>query len=129
MFNHWSDGNPNFSQGPPTQDTSMDVKNVTAFFNYTIADPVSQQNVSVSPKCKRTQQACNVASILNQFSSSRPVDKSIDPSQSLSSPPAASSLPADITAAPSLQKSAASLTQPTLILSLVLFFTGLLAMY
>ncbi|ORZ03978.1 concanavalin A-like lectin/glucanase domain-containing protein [Syncephalastrum racemosum] len=129
MFNHWSDGNPNFSQGPPTEDTSMDVKNITAFFNYTVTDSITGQNAIATPQCKRTQQACNVANILNNLSDPPPVDKSIDSSQSLSSPAAASSLPADITNAPVLQKSLASVSEPSILSTLLLFLTGLLSLY
>ncbi|OAD76628.1 glycoside hydrolase family 16 protein, partial [Phycomyces blakesleeanus NRRL 1555(-)] len=33
ILNHWSDGNPNFSEGPPAQKAILEVANMTVFFN------------------------------------------------------------------------------------------------
>ncbi|KAI9266590.1 concanavalin A-like lectin/glucanase domain-containing protein [Phascolomyces articulosus] len=60
MFNHWSDGNPNFSQGPPSSDAIFEVMNITAFFNYSMTDPETGFNTTVPAKCSETQQPCNI---------------------------------------------------------------------
>lgn len=33
LVNHWTDGNPNFSGGPPAQDSDLRVSNLNMFFN------------------------------------------------------------------------------------------------
>ncbi|KAI8071103.1 concanavalin A-like lectin/glucanase domain-containing protein [Gilbertella persicaria] len=53
MFNHWTDGNPNFSQGPAKQDASIFIKNMTFFFNATS---------SSSLPCQQTTTACPIQS-------------------------------------------------------------------
>ncbi|KAG1138284.1 hypothetical protein G6F37_010683 [Rhizopus arrhizus] len=50
MFNHWTDGNIKFSQGPVKQDASLYIKNMTFFFNST----------DTQPSCLVTNQACKV---------------------------------------------------------------------
>ena len=34
-LSHWSDGNPNFSGGPPTSPTAITVSSMTAYYNAT----------------------------------------------------------------------------------------------
>ncbi|KAI9316468.1 concanavalin A-like lectin/glucanase domain-containing protein [Dichotomocladium elegans] len=60
MFNHWSDGNPKFSQGPPAENAYMEIMNITAFFNYSAVDPISGINTTGSPKCQMRREPCNV---------------------------------------------------------------------
>ncbi|KAI9010436.1 concanavalin A-like lectin/glucanase domain-containing protein [Phycomyces nitens] len=52
IINHWSDGNPNFSEGPPTTDAILEVANMTIFFNTSDSKDV--------PSCKNTKTACSV---------------------------------------------------------------------
>lgn len=33
LLNHWTDGNPNFSGGPPTEDSLLKVSQLNMFFN------------------------------------------------------------------------------------------------
>ncbi|KAI8887010.1 glycoside hydrolase family 16 protein [Backusella circina FSU 941] len=58
MFNHWTDGNQNFSQGPPVENAYLYIKSMTFFFNYT-----NEDNVLVSPACQNTQNACRMDGI------------------------------------------------------------------
>jgi hypothetical protein len=55
MFNHWTDGNLNFSHGPPTDNAYLYIKNMTFFFNYT-----NEDNTSASPICQHAQNACGM---------------------------------------------------------------------
>lgn len=50
MFNHWTDGNANFSQGPIKEDAYVSIKNMTFFFNSTES----------SLHCNSTQRACEI---------------------------------------------------------------------
>ncbi|KAI8379842.1 concanavalin A-like lectin/glucanase domain-containing protein, partial [Choanephora cucurbitarum] len=47
MLNHWTDGNPNFSQGPVKQHAVMSVKNITLFFNSSLAEDLHCQSTSI----------------------------------------------------------------------------------
>lgn len=51
FLNHWSDGSPNFSQGPPTQNTTITVGFLQAVYNDTSAAPLA---------CVKTKSACLV---------------------------------------------------------------------
>jgi hypothetical protein len=55
MFNHWTDGNINFSKGPATEDASLWVKNMTFFFN-------SSTSGLMGPKCMKTGKTCDIQS-------------------------------------------------------------------
>ena len=55
MFNHWTDGNPNFSQGPAKEDAYLLVKNMTFFFN--------SSNALSLPHCLGTSKKCDVDSM------------------------------------------------------------------
>ncbi|CDH60041.1 glycoside hydrolase family 16 protein [Lichtheimia corymbifera JMRC:FSU:9682] len=63
MFNHWSDGNPNFSMGPPKETARMEIMNITAFFNHSQVDPANGFNTVVPASCQKTQKACSVNGI------------------------------------------------------------------
>ncbi|KAI8372917.1 concanavalin A-like lectin/glucanase domain-containing protein [Radiomyces spectabilis] len=43
LVNHWTDGNPNFSGGPPTKPATLSVKSLTYYFN-TESDPAPSTN-------------------------------------------------------------------------------------
>ncbi|KAE8226680.1 hypothetical protein CF319_g754 [Tilletia indica] len=49
-FSHWSDGNPNYSGGPPVQDTMLNFRRTWAFWNDT----------SVTMACKRSTAPCKL---------------------------------------------------------------------
>ncbi|KAI8371850.1 concanavalin A-like lectin/glucanase domain-containing protein [Blakeslea trispora] len=55
MLNHWTDGNPNFSQGPVKENAGISVKNITIFFN-------SSLTVGSGLTCRSTNTACLVPS-------------------------------------------------------------------
>ncbi|KAI8581170.1 hypothetical protein K450DRAFT_233425 [Umbelopsis ramanniana AG] len=55
LVNHWTDGNANFSQGPPKQNAFMDVQNITLFFNVSSNDS-SANNMA----CQTSHQACSI---------------------------------------------------------------------
>ncbi|KAI9482638.1 MAG: concanavalin A-like lectin/glucanase domain-containing protein [Benjaminiella poitrasii] len=59
MLNHWTDGNPNFSQGPAQQNASLLIKNMTFFFN----DSTASTNM-----CILTNQQCNIEDIVRSIS-------------------------------------------------------------
>lgn len=50
-MNHWSDGNPNYSLGPPTKDATAALSLIWAVYNDTDANPLS---------CKKATSACTV---------------------------------------------------------------------
>ncbi|CAO3682294.1 unnamed protein product [Rhizopus microsporus] len=54
MFNHWTDGNANFSQGPIKEDAYVSIKNMTFFFNSTES----------SLHCNSTQRACEIKDVI-----------------------------------------------------------------
>lgn len=69
MFNHWSDGNRNFSRGPPEQDAYFDILNVTVFFNYSLADHDNTfLDRTAQPACFRSKTPCNIQSELAKLS-------------------------------------------------------------
>lgn len=52
MVNHWTDGNPNFSGGPPEKDSDMVISHLNMFFNSSEStDP---------PVCQKRSTPCNV---------------------------------------------------------------------
>ncbi|KAK9709434.1 hypothetical protein K7432_009043 [Basidiobolus ranarum] len=55
IFNHWTDGNPNFSKGPPTETATLSILNHSFFFNTTDKKELS---------CKARSSSCSVADIL-----------------------------------------------------------------
>lgn len=62
MFNHWTDGNKKFSQGPVQQDSFIYIKNMTFFFN-------SSTSLLSAPKCINVDSACNIESRSHLFNS------------------------------------------------------------
>ncbi|KAG2225835.1 hypothetical protein INT45_007079 [Circinella minor] len=89
MFNHWSDGNPNFSQGPPEQDAIFEVLNITAFFNSSMTDPETGFNTTAPAKCSKTQQPCNIRGIMDYLQAMPPESAS----QEVDLPPEATRIP------------------------------------
>ncbi|KAJ2955474.1 hypothetical protein NQZ79_g8530 [Umbelopsis isabellina] len=63
MLNHWTDGNKNFSEGPPAQNAVMEIKNMTLFFNATT-------ETGPEMKCAIMQTACNIDDIVRGFTPS-----------------------------------------------------------
>lgn len=55
LMNHWTDGNANFSQGPPQQDAYMEVQNITMFFNVS-----SNDSSANSMACQKSHRACSI---------------------------------------------------------------------
>lgn len=55
MFNHWTDGNQNFSQGPAKENAYLHIKNMTFFFN-------STDTLVSSPKCINVNTTCYIES-------------------------------------------------------------------
>ncbi|KAI9348823.1 concanavalin A-like lectin/glucanase domain-containing protein [Pilaira anomala] len=55
MFNHWTDGNQNFSQGPAKENAYLHIKNMTFFFN-------STDSLVSSPKCINVNTTCYIES-------------------------------------------------------------------
>jgi hypothetical protein len=58
-LSHWSDGNPNYSLGPPTQNSTVTVSFLWAVYNDTNADPLT---------CKTASSACTVTNGIFQGS-------------------------------------------------------------
>ncbi|KAG0177026.1 hypothetical protein DFQ28_003322 [Apophysomyces sp. BC1034] len=58
MFNHWTDGNANFSGGPPTETAKLEIMNITAWFNL---------SASSSPKCQESNKSCNIKDVIAQL--------------------------------------------------------------
>ncbi|ORX97338.1 concanavalin A-like lectin/glucanase [Basidiobolus meristosporus CBS 931.73] len=56
IFNHWSDGNPNFSKGPPTETATLSIRSHSFFFN------TSGNNAL---PCQNLKQACSVSDVLS----------------------------------------------------------------
>ncbi|KAI9286448.1 concanavalin A-like lectin/glucanase domain-containing protein [Umbelopsis sp. AD052] len=56
LVNHWTDGNANFSQGPPKQNAFMEVQNITLFFNVSTSTNSSANNMA----CQSSHQACSI---------------------------------------------------------------------
>lgn len=50
-MSHWSDGNPNYSLGPPTRDATATLSSIWAIYNQTHTDSLS---------CKKTTSLCTV---------------------------------------------------------------------
>jgi hypothetical protein len=53
ILNHWTDGNSNFSGGPPDQPSDLFISNLNLFFNS------SESNSP--PPCQKSKTPCNVA--------------------------------------------------------------------
>ncbi|KAI9494444.1 concanavalin A-like lectin/glucanase domain-containing protein [Zychaea mexicana] len=53
IVNHWTDGNPNYSGAPPTQDATLQLANFTIFFN--------SSEASDTPPCQRSSKPCSIA--------------------------------------------------------------------
>ncbi|KAF7723430.1 hypothetical protein EC973_002029 [Apophysomyces ossiformis] len=58
LINHWTDGNANFSQGPPTEDAKLEIMNITILFN---------SSQSYLPGCQQTKQACSIQNVMAQL--------------------------------------------------------------
>ncbi|KAI8143159.1 concanavalin A-like lectin/glucanase domain-containing protein [Fennellomyces sp. T-0311] len=55
IVNHWTDGNPKYSGLPPSEDATLQLANLTLFFNSSEAtDP---------PPCQRSQKPCSISGI------------------------------------------------------------------
>ena len=61
MFNHWTDGNANFSQGPAIENASINIKNMTFFFN--------SSNINNGPRCSNSKTACDIQEITKSLQS------------------------------------------------------------
>ncbi|KAH8555900.1 concanavalin A-like lectin/glucanase domain-containing protein [Umbelopsis sp. PMI_123] len=59
VFNHWTDGNINYSQGPPEESATLEIANVTMFFN-------SSHGTQLS--CRKMTAGCNVSGKLSYLS-------------------------------------------------------------
>ncbi|KAI7869080.1 concanavalin A-like lectin/glucanase domain-containing protein [Spinellus fusiger] len=51
ILNHWTDGNPNFSAGPPKQNAILEVASMTLFFN---------SSTKAQPACRHTKSPCMI---------------------------------------------------------------------
>ncbi|KAG0171936.1 hypothetical protein DFQ29_008634 [Apophysomyces sp. BC1021] len=58
MINHWTDGNPSFSGGPPTEDAILEIANMTLFFN--------SSEFTSPPICRSTHEPCSVSGKCNE---------------------------------------------------------------
>ncbi|CAO3615473.1 unnamed protein product [Cunninghamella echinulata] len=78
MFSHWTDGNPNFSQGPPKTNANLEIKYVMALFNTSSSSSSSSSssfsdipsfdnnnnNMNNAPlTCQVTQTPCSITGI------------------------------------------------------------------
>ncbi|KAI8391283.1 concanavalin A-like lectin/glucanase domain-containing protein [Radiomyces spectabilis] len=52
IVSHWTDGNPNFSGGPPSEDAQLTIANMTMFFNSSRATNILS--------CEKAQNACKM---------------------------------------------------------------------
>lgn len=52
IFNHWTDGNAHYGQGPPDRDAVLKVANLTVFFNTTSG---------AVPACTQMAASCSVS--------------------------------------------------------------------
>ncbi|CAO3663415.1 hypothetical protein CU097_010881 [Rhizopus azygosporus] len=57
MINHWTDGNPNFSGGPPEEDADLIVSHLNMFFN-------SSEQIE-PPPCQKSKEPCKVQDIMS----------------------------------------------------------------
>ncbi|KAI9301016.1 concanavalin A-like lectin/glucanase domain-containing protein [Cunninghamella echinulata] len=86
MFSHWTDGNPNFSQGPPKTDANLEIKYVMALFNTSTSSSSfsdipsfdnnnnNNNNMKNAPlTCQVTQTPCSITDI-NNNSPTNPTD-------------------------------------------------------
>jgi beta-glucanase (GH16 family) len=105
LVNHWTDGNANFSQGPPQQNAIMEVQNITMFFNVS-----SNDSSANSMECRRSHQACSI---------------DVTTAESKPSPTPSPTLSANESGAMSLQSASALVTLPATLIAaiLCLFFT------
>ncbi|KAI8097941.1 concanavalin A-like lectin/glucanase domain-containing protein [Gilbertella persicaria] len=58
LLNHWTDGNPNFSGGPPPEDADLDVSQLNIFFNS------SESTNSLS--CQKSKSPCQISDIMSK---------------------------------------------------------------
>lgn len=123
MFNHWSDGNPNFSRGPPEQDAIFEVMNITAFFNYSMPD-----GTLGTPKCQRSTEPCNINGIVDYLSQQTLVANGTTAANASSSSSSDDTLPPQITA--SLTSDTSEHISPSSSLSIAssLFLAGCLVL-
>ncbi|KAI9287740.1 concanavalin A-like lectin/glucanase domain-containing protein [Umbelopsis sp. AD052] len=56
-FNHWTDGNINYSKGPPTESAFLEISNVTVFYN---------SSSESSMGCSKMSAGCNVSDIVQR---------------------------------------------------------------
>ena len=103
LVNHWTDGNANFSQGPPQQSAFMEVQNITMFFNVS-----SNDSSANSMACQKSHKAC-----------------SIDVTTAESQPASTPSLSSTESGAMSLQSASALVTLPGMLIAAILchYFT------
>ena len=59
MINHWTDGNPNFSGGPPEEDADLIVSHLNMFFN-------SSEQIE-PPPCQKSKEPCKVQGIYSSL--------------------------------------------------------------
>ncbi|GAA5799491.1 hypothetical protein HPULCUR_004907 [Helicostylum pulchrum] len=58
LINHWTDGNPFFSGGPPNQDANLRISHLNLFFNSSeTKDP---------PSCTQSKTPCSIADIMSR---------------------------------------------------------------
>ncbi|CAO3616572.1 unnamed protein product [Mucor fragilis] len=62
MFNHWTDGNANFSQGPAKENANINIKNMTFFFN--------SSDINGAPTCLNSKSACDIQKITRALQNS-----------------------------------------------------------
>lgn len=53
LLNHWTDGNPYFSGGPPTENADLSVSHLNLFFN-------SSESKS-PPSCSKSKTPCQIS--------------------------------------------------------------------
>lgn len=58
LLNHWTDGNPNFSGGPPTEDSKLKVSQLNMFFN--------SSDSKSPPVCIKSKSPCKIADIMSK---------------------------------------------------------------
>ncbi|KAF1801214.1 concanavalin A-like lectin/glucanase domain-containing protein [Mucor lusitanicus] len=58
LLNHWTDGNPYFSGGPPTENADLKVSHLNLFFN-------SSESKS-PPSCSKSKTPCQISDIMNR---------------------------------------------------------------
>lgn len=59
LVNHWTDGNPLFSGGPPNQNSDLSVSHLNLFFN--------SSESTAPPSCQKSQIPCRISGDVNSF--------------------------------------------------------------